>query len=309
VKILVPNPLLRYSVERLLFEANPMGTRYFRDTHFNKMIFLIYESLKDEKIDLKLPYCWYKHGTLIHQQSFYTQVGRPLDFYITNDSSTRKISHIPKNDLESDIKDVIDAVVIKVVSKYKQTKHRFIKGYIHQLLDDDYFYAPYEFQRIFKRHFEKYLTDFRTPVRKQIPRHISFDPDEIESINEYLNELIRTFPDDMEYLSETYQEWDDTARLCLDCDQDLFLNLVDDFWAIFSKYLRISRFENIPEAEILRWRSKLSSAEFPEYENQLAIERKRLLKIWNSGFAPNDNTMNIIKKMNQISFEGAVRWK
>lgn len=306
---MVPNPLLKYTVERLLFEANPHGTPYFRDTHFNKMIFLIYESLKTDNIDLKLPYCWYKHGTLIHKQSFYSQVGLPVDYYITNDNSTRSMSFIPKNNLESDIRDVIDTVVITVVSKYKQTKSRFKKGYINQLLDDDYSFAPYEFQRVFKRHFEKYLVEFRTPVRRQIPRHSSFSSDDIEFINSYLDELIQTFPKDMECLSEIYQDWDDTVRISLDCDQDSFLKLVEDFWGIFSKNLRISHNENIPNLEIIHWTSRLSSEELPAYQNLLASERKRLLKIWNSDFAPNMNTISMVKKMNQISFEGAMRGK
>jgi len=307
---LVPNPLLKYSVERLLFEANPNGTKYFRDTHFNKMIFLIYQSLKQDGIDLKLPYCWYKHGTLIHQQSFYYMVDLPIDYYVTNHHSTRAMSRLTKNTLKSTIKSKIDETVIKVVSKYKNGKNRWKTDGPSQLLDDDYSYAPYDFQRIFKRHFEKYLTvEFKTPIRKKIPRHTSFSPEDITSIDGYLNDLIRTFPGDMDFMNDTYQDWDDTARLSLECNQDLFLKLVDEFWGIFSKNLRITHFENIPESEILRWKTKLLSEEFPTYQNQLAIERKRLLKIWNSGYTPNEKTMNIVKKMNQISFEGTFRGK
>ena len=306
---MIPNQFLKYSVEKLLFEANPKGLPYFRDTHFNKMIFLIYESLKKENIDLKLPYCWYKHGTLIHMGSFYNQVGLPLNYYITKKKSTRKMTSISKNDLDSDIKSIIDRVVIDVVSRYKKTKDSFKKGYINQLLDDDYKYAPYEFQRIFKRRFEKYLFDFKTPVRKQIPKHVSFSLSEVEQINEYLDELMCYFPDQMECLNETYLDWDDTVRMSLDCEHDSFLKLVDEFWDIFSKHLRIVHYENIPNAEISRWESNLSVEEFPHYQNLLLSKRKGLLEIWNSNFTLDNSTLNVVKKMNKLSFEDAIRGK
>jgi hypothetical protein len=111
----------------------------------------------------------------------------------------------------------------------------------------------------------------------------------------------------MECLSEIHQDWDDTVRISLDCDQDSFLKLVEDFWEIFSKNLRISHYENIPDQEIIHWNSRLSSEEFPTYQRLLASERKRILKIWNSNFTPNDNTLSIVKKMNQTSFESAMR--
>jgi hypothetical protein len=111
----------------------------------------------------------------------------------------------------------------------------------------------------------------------------------------------------MEYLSEIYQDWDDTVRISLDCNQDSFLKLVEDFWEIFSKNLRILYYENIPNREILHWNSRLSSEEFPAYQTLLANERKQLLKIWNSNFIPNENTLNLVEKMKQTSFEGAMR--
>jgi hypothetical protein len=215
---------------------------------------------------------------------------------------------IPKNNLAPDIKSLIDDVAIKIIFTYKNGKNRWKPDGTSHLLDDDYSYAPYEFQRIFKRRFEKYLTaEFKTPVRKQIPRHASFLSEDVNYINSYLDELIRAFPENMENLNETYQDWDDTVRISLDCDQDSFLKLVDDFWGIFSKHLRISYYENIPDAKISFWKSKLFSDDFPEYQNLLSSERKRLLKIWNSNFTPNPSTMDIVKKINRISFEDAIR--
>lgn len=307
----VPNPLLRYSAERLLFEANPKGTPYFRDTHFNKMIFLTYEGLKEQGIDIKLPYSWYKHGTLIHRNTFYSSVGHPVDYYISKskNNSTRKISNLPKFQFESDIRDTIDDVIIKVVSKYKTNSRYFKKGYIDQLLDDDYSYAPYEYQRIFKRGFEKYLIDFKTPALKKIRRHSSFTSDDVELINTYLDELLCVFPDDFDNLRDSYFDWDDTIRMYLDCDQDLFLKNVEYFWEIFSKHLRIYHSENISQLLIIKWESKLNTEEYPSFENHLCNERKRLLEVWDSNINLNENTTNIVKKVNKIAFEGAVEGK
>lgn len=308
VKNLVNNPLLKYSAEKLLHEANPKGQPYFKDTHFNKMIFLVYKSLKEQGIDIELPYCWYKHGTLIHRDTFYYGVGLPIGYYISkNNNSTRAFSHIPKSDLKSSIRQIIDEVVLAVISNFKKNDKYFVKGYLAPLLDADYSYAPYEFQRIFKRGFEKYLNDFKTPVRKQIPRHLSLSTHEVRCINNYLDELICAFPDDFENLRDSYSDWDDTIRICLDCDQDAFLKNVDNFWEIFSKYLRISHYENIPSEQIGKWELNLSTREYPSYKDLLSLERKRMLNIWESNIYLNENTLNCVKKVNKIAFECAIR--
>ena len=309
VKSLVSNPLLKYSAEKLLHEANPKGKPYFKDTHFNKMIFLVYKSLKEQDIDIELPYCWYKHGTLIHRDTFYHRVGLPIDYYIsrTNKNSTRAFPRLPKSDLKSSIRRIIDEVVLTVISNFRKNDKYFIKGYLTPLLDADYAYAPYEFQRIFKRGFEKYLNDFKTPARKQIPRHLSLSTHEVECINNYLDELICVFPDDFETLKDGYLDWDDTVRICLDCDQDAFLKNVDNFWEIFSKYLRISHYENIPPEHIENWKFKLFTQEYPSYQDLLALERKRLLKVWESHTSLNEATLDRVKKVNKIAFECAIR--
>lgn len=293
----------------MLHEANPKGKPYFKDTHFNKMIFLIYKSLKEQGIDIELPYCWYKHGTLIHRGTFYYSVGLPVDYYIsrTNKNSTRAFPRLPKNDLKSSTRQTIDEVVLAVISKFKTNDKYFVKGYLTPLLDADYSYAPYEFQRIFKRGFEKYLTHFKTRVRKQIPRHLSLSTREVGCINNYLDELICVFPDDFETLRDSYLDWDDTVRICLDCDQDAFLKNVDDFWEIFSKYLRTSHYENIPPEQIEKWELKLFTQDYPSYQNLLSLERKRLLKIWESNTFLNENTLDCVKKVNKIAFECAIR--
>lgn len=308
MKYLVPNLLLKYASEKLLFEANPRGTRYFRDTHFNKMIFLIYESLKEREIDLRLPYCWYRHGTLIYEQSFYSQIGLPTGFFITSDKSTRRMTRIPNNNLSHDTKSAIDEIVDQIVFTYQDRRNRWIQGGTDKLLDDDYSFAPYEFQRIFKRRFEKYLTaEFRTPVRRQIPRHSAFSPEDVDYINSYLDELMCAFPTGMDFLIDTYEDWDDTARISLAWDQDSFLKMVEDFWAIFSKHLRILYYENIPNDIITYWKTKLTSEEFPAYKRHLSNERKRLLKKWNLNVTPSSTTIDLVKKINRISFDEAMR--
>ena len=308
VKYLVPNPLLKYASEKLLFEANPRGTRYFRDTHFNKMIFLIYESLKEREIDMCLPYCWYRHGTLIHEPSFYSQIGLPPGFFITSDKSTRRMTRVPNNNLPHETKSTIDEIVDRIVFTYQDRRNRWIHGGTDKLLDDDYSFAPYEFQRIFKRRFEKYLTtEFRTPVRRQIPRHSAFSLQDVDYINSYLDELMCAFPSDMDFLNDTYQDWEDTARISLEWDQDSFLKIVEDFWAIFSKHLRILHNENIPNDTITFWKNRLTSEEFPEYKLHLSNERKRLLKIWDANAPPNSTTIDLVKKINRISFDNAMR--
>lgn len=300
--LLVKNPLLKYSIERLLHEANPEGGTFFGGTAFNKMIFLLYKRLQENDVDLKLPYYWYLQGSLIEENQFESDVGKSRLYYITSDHSSRRMMSVPITSISADEKQIIDQNIQTLVQHYKQTNGYFKKGYLDFLLDDVYEKAPYDFQRAFNRKFVPFLNSFKTPARREIPVSLSFTCENIEAIETFLDNSLRVFPnEDMERIFETYLEWDDTARIAIEYDQKRIFSMTDSFWKMFCKNLRIIKNENIPDALIHEWDSLFTSTVFPEYQGTLHKLRTSLLKKWKKGQEDDKEIDNLVKKLNFIS--------
>ena len=81
-----------------------------------------------------------------------------------------------------------------------------------------------------------------------------------------LDKLLSEFPDkDFSKFYDTYLEWDDTTRLCLDLlsgkkQYELLKELEELFWETFSKGVRIRQNQNKPDLEIIkRWKIEYES--------------------------------------------------
>jgi hypothetical protein len=299
---LVKNPLLKYSIERLLNEANPEGGTFFGDTAFNKMIFLLYRRLQENDVDIKLPYYWYLQGSLIEEKQFESEVGKSRLYYITSDHSSRRMPSVPNTPIADGEKRIIDQNIQTLVQHYKQANGYFKKGYLDLLLDDVYEKAPYEFQRVFNRKFVPFLNSFKTPVQRKVPASLSFTDENIDNIETFLDQSLRVFPaEDMERIFETYLEWDDTARIAIEYDQKRIFPMTDSFWKMFCKNLRVIKNENIPDELIHEWDVLFTTAVFPEYQGTLYKLRKSLLKKWKTGQGEDTEIDNLVKKLNFIS--------
>lgn len=299
---MVQNPLLKYSIERLLNEANPEGKPFFGATAFNKMIFLLFRQLRENDVDIKLPYYWYLQGSLIEEQQFEVDIGNTRQYYITSDHSSRRMMSVPKTSISGEEKRVIDQNIQSLVQNYKQTNGYFKKGYLELLLDDVYEKAPYEFQRTFNRKFIQFLNSFKTPVNRKVPVSLSFTDENLETIEAFLDNSLRVFPDDdMERIYETYLEWDDTARIAVEYDQNRIFSLTDSVWKMFCKNLRIIKNENIPGELVHQWDSSFTSSVFPEYQETLHKIRTSLLKKWKKGQGEDKEIDTLVKKLNFIS--------
>lgn len=299
---MVNNPLLKYSIERLLHEANPEGDTFFGATAFNKMIFLLHKQLLETDIDIKLPYYWYLQGSLIEEHQFEEDVGHPRQYYITSDHSSRRMMTVPRTSIPDDIQQVINRHIHILVENYKQPNGRFVHGYLDRLLDDVYAKAPYEFQRVFNRKFIPFLDSFRTPVRRQVPASLSFADEDLEKIEEFLDNSHKVFPqEDMEQIYETYLEWDDTVRITIEFDEKRIFPMTENFWKIFCKNLRVHKNENLSLGLIQRWNSHFNEEIFPKYQIDLEKLRKSLLKKWKRGQKEDAEIDALVKKMNLIS--------
>jgi len=299
---LVKNPLLKYSIERLLNEANPEGGRFFGATAFNKMIFLLHKQLQENDVDIKLPYYWYLQGSLFEENHLEAEVGHPRQYYITSDHSSRRMTSVPKTTIPDDARRTIDRTVHDLVQHYKQPNGYFIKGYLDLLLDDVYAKAPYEFQRVFNRKFIPFLNSFKTPVQKKVPATLAFKDEDLEKIELFLDESVKVFPeDDMERIYNTYLEWSDTVRITIEVDEKQVFPMTDSVWKFFCKNLRIIKNENLHLEVIRHWDSQFTENVFPKYQDSLQKLRRSLLRKWKNGQEEDQEIDNLVKKLNFIS--------
>ncbi|CAG1006026.1 MAG: hypothetical protein MPEBLZ_04531 [Candidatus Methanoperedens nitroreducens] len=78
-----------------------------------------------------------------------------------------------------------------------------------------------------------------------------------------LDKLLSEFPDkEFSELYDTYLEWDDTTRLCLDLlsgkkQYELIKELEELLWETFSKGVRMRYNKNIPDSEIIEYESEI----------------------------------------------------
>lgn len=301
---LAKNPLLKYSTERLLNIANPKGKYYFKKTTLNKMLYLLYLSLKERDIDIKFPYFWFKWGTLTDDHSYYEFVGLPFSRYFKSNGYTRAMVRVPHSDIDDSVKTIIDEEILGLLNKYKDSKGIFLPNYLQLILDDVYVTAPYEFQRTFNRGLYKYTEQFKTLKRKKIPSKLRLNPNNVEQIKEYLSKLIIEFPEeDIPELYDLFLEWQDTMQLALIYNHTLSLKLLEDFWDIFARALRIRYYENIPEYVIEDWSKKYREEDYSKFERELDISRNQLLLNYIDYSEPNTTVKDMVNDIMDFAYE------
>ncbi len=268
---MVRNPLLKYSVETLLVEANPSGGPFFRKTHLYKALFLLHQNLKKRDIDLALPYCWYLHGPLIEATTFEEQTGTPLIGYLQPDGATAPVRHAHDEGMTGEEKRIITQEIRKVLGKYRSGTV-WEEGYGSKLVGEAYKLAPFEYQRTFKREYIAYLAS------------LSNEPQLYDSVYDlisrnllrYLDRLIKQFPEnEMSELLDAYLEWDDTARLFVEAHEPLG-TLSDRYWEIFCGLLRVRKNENVSSEIVDGWERSFAQ-ELPIYNYNLEIAHDNVL--------------------------------
>ena len=250
---MVKNPLLKYSVEALLHEANPKGEPYFRRTYFYKSLFLLQDNLKKKDIDIQLPYCWYLHGPLIEPVSFKEKTGTNLEKYITNNSTVPIINVYEENVTDKE-KNIILKEIRLILKKYK-TGPIWNEDYGDPLVGESYHRAPYQYQVTFKR---EYLPSFNNLEREPDLYQYAFN-NISQNFIKILDRLIIQFPEkDMSEILDEYLFWDEITRLKIDNAEPFYdiKECSNIYWGFFCKLLRIIQNENILSSVVEKWENE-----------------------------------------------------
>jgi len=295
---LTTNNRLLYAVEVLLKEANPEGI-YFGKTTFYKLLFLLMERLLVRGIDIKLPYSWYRYGTMVERQEFFAATGIPLIHYAPQQGSTIHMKTIPDRDLPFNEKQIITDEVRQLLSEFPE------KDYLDnrnrdRYVDIIYERAPLSFQKSFSRNFLKDVKNFRN-----MPRVLTCSQRII--FEKYLDELLSGYPvREMEDLYDTYLEWDDTFRLALDNNPFVLDPLATDFWNIFCRLLRTKFNGNISDNSILDWTIRFHEEDLPDYQQRLVAAREELLEMHTKTTPPDNDVEKITQKMMKLSYDMSI---
>lgn len=303
---LVRNPLLKYSTEKLLNAANPDGLYFFKKTTLNKMLYLLYLRLNERGLNIELPFFWFKWGTLTDDFVYSELVGLPFSRYFTNDGSTRAMHIVPHANIEDFKKSIIDEEIGFLIRKYQDDRGYFVHDYLQLILNDVYATAPYEFQRTFNRGLYKYVEQFKTLKRKKIPSKLKLDSANVLQIRQYLSKLLNEFPNDFTELFDLFLEWEDTMELALNYNHTMSLELLDNFWDMFARSLRIRKNENIPQYVIDQWRDRFKKVDLIKFEKELSANRNELLLIHLDNSQSNSDVDNIVNEMMDCAYEMSV---
>lgn len=264
-----PNFLLEYAIDSLLKTFNQERKPVMKKAHFFKLMNLLDTRLKNQGVDIGLPGYWYKYGFYIEINHLNSVLPREFNkFYMKDD-----IFIVPalnpriKYDILDEIKKKID---LTVHSLWRQFGLK--SGYGDAVKKKSYeINTPYKFNSIF----QEYIG-----IVNRTEQGFSSKKEILEPI---LDNLLSEFPEkEFPEFYDTYLEWDDTTRLCLDYlsgkkQDELIKELTDLFWDTFSKGVRIRHNQNIPDPEILkRWKIEYES-EIPWTNKHIENIRKNLL--------------------------------
>jgi len=275
---LVRNPLLKYTVMDIVKNANVYGSKYYKQYHFYKLLFLVYFELKKIDIDIKLPYSWYFYGDLPDAQTFEHVTGGSLGYYTPAQGMLPRIDQLPDLGIEEQIRKKIDYVVKNEYSKIT-SNGRFRKNYGDILLKATYDEAPFEFQRVFNRGLLQYVQKFKTEEGQSTLTVLSFDFTESNKIGRFLDELMVVYPEnEMPEVYDLFLRWEDTVRLTILEDHSKVIEVIENFWEVFCGLLRIKKNVNVLPQVVEQWEKEYFSTILPEYELKLKKLRKTLLR-------------------------------
>lgn len=282
------NEALIYTTEYIIDKGNSIAPNLTTISVY-KLLYLAYKKLNEVGIDIKLPYSWYLHGTMIESTGYQSQTGLALGNYFCDGNSALNFYNASFNvSLDRDTIQTIKSVVDDLLEKFSESG---VSWKIDDLIKVVYDDAPYEFQRTYK--FELIKLDFNKISSKDLLQ--------------VLDKLKAEYPADCYIdLYPTFLRWDDTMRLAIQlgiANSDK-KEMILDFWNIFAAKLRTTENENLLDSEI-RTAVNFFNNKYAEYRQKLRITRERyLLQLTDSPLLPLEE--EIINDLNCIAFDSCV---
>lgn len=217
--------------------------------YFNKLLSLSHRALKSKGVDIQLPHCWYLFGDEVVRY----WMPRGIQWEREEQSPTRIswAGEPPRNSIPQNVR----SEILSVVGKHTETY--VTPGGLGRLLERVYAYAPFDFQRDFRK-FRRQLSPFarsRVTVKNYVKRRVL--PQLRKSLSEFpsyefpeVGERIPRFGKVLVSLLEGEPDLEQ-VRLSMEMSRKL--------WELFCYFLRVhpEARENVPEEALRIWRDQL----------------------------------------------------
>lgn len=268
------NKMLNLTAFLVIEEHRRLTGRYPTGLHFNKVMSLSHRALRQRGIDIELPHCWYRYGDEVVRQRMPTFVR-----WNHEEPSHCKISWAgkgPEKGRGVPNADQILDVVGALVRKYS------VAGGTSVAVGEVYSYAPFDFQRRFRR---------LMPYLERLGRtHRGTTKTERAVALAYLTRACEAFPlDEFPTVAQRLPAFRSAMTHAMShrkVPPALPAELAEVFWFWFCYHLRLhpTAHENVPEEVLEYWASRLGGhdARSNRVLGDLVLELRGLLPEVNS---------------------------
>ena len=245
---------------------------------YNKFMTLLNSELKKDRIDLRLPHCWYRWGDeVVRYHMPYLQWNHDDPRYTTVGWRGK----CPRYD-------VSDPVVLKI----EEFAGRFISEYsgpegAEMAIDRVYGDAPFVFQNDYRKLRESLkITKNRVPPDKYVR----------SMVMPLFERAMNTFPEDFSAIADTKKDFEEVFRIAAGNKTKIrkLFEMAEDFWFFFCYHLRLHPkcHENVPRSTLDIWEETISwESEIYEHNLQNSVREfytgspsnpvaERLLEKW-----------------------------
>lgn len=281
------NDLLIYVTEYIIDAGNETAPGLTKLAVY-KLLFLLSRRLKEQGIDMKLPFSWYLYGPMTEWNGFRWATGISLEEYFIGNDAVNLLNFRPVLEIGEEVAGVVERIFSDFARKYAAGT----VWDVDLMIRDAYAYAPYEFQRVYTFELKK-LNLQRTSVP------------EIVAV---LDRLFAVFPEEkLEDIYMVYLRWDDTFRMALRAgvSNDERKELIKQFWKVFAARIRCSENENVTDADREMFVRMLSTV-LAQFQMWLVPLRERLLlELPGSSLSPED--ADLLAELNAAAFDAVSR--
>jgi len=219
-----------------------------RGVYFNKIMSLLYRKAKGEGFDIKLPHCWYRYGDEV------VKYHMPQNVQWNHEDAYQTIvswqGFEPENPSDSRLTRRLKQLLDELVDKYSEKN-------VNEAIEEVYSYAPFEFQRAYRKCKDSILDQMRTQVNwKNYAQDVVWpciDSACASFPKKEFPEVAETLPVFRRLMEQVLVK--DTSHP----DYVLSKELLEEFWEWFCYFLRVhpSAHENVPRETIEFWRERL----------------------------------------------------
>lgn len=223
--------------------------------YFNKLMSLLHRDLRNRGHDLKLPHCWYQYGDEV------VRSWMPEQIVWSHDAVDRTVvswaGPKPHRQVGKGLESEIHGTVVELGARYKD---------IEKAVDAVYSYAPFPFQKQFRKARQLYGSGANKIIAAKSP----------ELISKAVVDAFKVFPTKEFPEPANYARLVSAATTAVLDEAPQRLQLVNDlcekYWNFFCYHLRLhlKGHENVPGEALDIWSQKLAP-ERANYELDLQL--------------------------------------